>query len=98
MNPRESSRAVVLLGLVVGGGLLFLAYRLFLVPFLQYQTEIRDAEEATAKKGTEILQITRDRVKLEQWRTLSLPGVENLPGPKKPQYTPQEREHALHTT
>lgn len=96
-TTQDRSLTYVVLGVLVVGGLALIGYNLLLLPLLATYRDIDQQQQVNAAKQLEIAQIARDRVKLQHWRLLSLPGVENLkaarPGPR----TPHEREDALKT-
>jgi hypothetical protein len=69
---------VTLLCAGVGIGALLLFYNLFLGPLQEYNQRIEELTKANDDKEAQILQIVRDQKKLQAWRWLSLPGVENL--------------------
>src|SRR5207249_3657417 len=73
---------ILVLCVAAGAGLLMLGYNLFLSPLLEYDREIDEKAVAVAKKHAQVQQILRDKARLQEWRTLSLPGVENLPKTK----------------
>src|SRR5262245_40715143 len=95
MTPCDNRTAYIVLGCILAAGLAFLAYNLLVSPVLAVNEDIDQLNKASAEKSEQIAQILRDQVKLQRWRTLSLPGVENLPGKPGVPRGPQEREHAL---
>jgi hypothetical protein len=95
MNSNNNQGAILLLCILLGGGALLLGYNLFVVPLSDYSAEIAQLEKENQEKNDKILSILRDRKKLQQWRALSLPGVESLPKVKGPRNAAQDREHAL---
>jgi hypothetical protein len=87
---------VLVLCVAAGAGLLMLGYNLFLSPLLEYDREIEQKSVAVAKKHAQVQQILRDKARLQEWRTLSLPGVENLPKAKGVSPNPQnDRDTAI---
>jgi hypothetical protein len=87
---------IFILCVAAGAGLLMLGLNLFLWPLLEYDREIDEKSVAVAKKFAQVQQILRDKARLQQWRTLSLPGVENLPKTKGVVPNPQQdRETAI---
>jgi hypothetical protein len=100
VNPRDNKKGLILLGLIILAGGVYLGYTLFLVPLDDYGRDINRLHKANADKRAEVLQILRDKGRLKQWQTLSLPGVENLPRAKPrpgepPVTAAQDRETAI---
>jgi hypothetical protein len=96
VNPQNNRVLVTLLcaGLGIGAVLLFL--NLFWWPLQEYNRRIDELEQANSDKQAEVFQILRDKKKLQQWRVLSLPGVENLPKVKGAPPNPvEDRRKAL---
>src|SRR5262249_19731403 len=98
MNPREHSKALILIGVLAAVGLLFLAYQFFLAPLQDYHRKIDELTERNARELTKITKIRKEQPRLQRWRLLALPG-EPLPtlddkGKPKP-VTPDDRKEAL---
>jgi hypothetical protein len=93
----NSNNRVLVLGLCValGAGAMMLGLNLFLLPYLEYGKDIDQHAAAVAQKNAKVQQIRRDQVRLQQWRVLSLPGVENLPKVKGPPNPQHDRDSAL---
>ncbi len=70
---------VLVLAVAAGFGLIMLGLNLFLFPLLEYDRQIEEKSIAVNKKFVQVQQVLRDKARLQAWRTLSLPGVENLP-------------------
>jgi hypothetical protein len=78
VDPKNNRVLVTLLVAGLGIGAVLLFYNLFWSPLQEYNGRIVELEKANAEKEAEMLQIIRDQKKLQAWRWLSLPGVENL--------------------